>query len=353
MKKYDKPFKSLDDQLSLLHDKRHLDLEGNEEEIKKYLLSVGYYNIINGYGEQFEINQKESKIYKDNSTFSDIFKQYVADQAIARAVVPDLLKIEQKLDSLLGYFVAKAFGVNHFAYGDLNNPWPDDKSYLDRNNYNLSNGPYSSVEKMYEVIEEAHGNPLAYYRDHANHIPPWILFSATEFGTVNRYYTALPYEMKLNVANYMFPKKYNNLKADNILMRSMFNYLEIVRLFRNQFAHNSRFSFSKFVDFALGKKFRDYFKADFLFSAQEYKSGNGKGDLYNLFIILVLFADNYSKAAVQIEYYTNTISSQFVYFDEFGSQHTDEKGLSAFITSSNLPENFNKRLLRFAKIIHE
>ncbi|MEN2370074.1 Abi family protein [Leuconostoc lactis] len=350
--KYDKPFKSLSDQISLLETNRSLDLENNAEDVQGYLLNVGYYNIINGYGEEFEDSDQHPKVYKSGTTFSDIYRQYITDQSLARAVVPDLLKIEQKLDTLLGYYIAENFGVNHYSSDDPKNIWPNDKSYLAKERYNLSNSSYASVSKLYDVIKEAKNTPLAYYRDHKNHIPPWILFASTEFGTINRYFKVLPYEIKVKLTNQLLPPQYTDIGRDDLLLKGMFNYLEIIRLFRNQFAHNSRFSFTKFVDYGLGKQFKNRVESEFLYSTAEYKSGMGKGDLYSLFIILVLFSDNYEKAAVQINYYSDTIFDQFIDVDDNGIERTDTKGLQAFLKSSNLPNNFNNRLIEFAKKLY-
>lgn len=351
--KYDKPFKSISDQLSILRDERHLDLEDNEPEIANYLLNVGYYNIINGYGEQYEDLDVEGKVYKDSTSFSDIYRLFIADQTIARSIVPDLLRIEKTIDTLLGYFIADEFGVNHFHEDDPENPWPDDKSYLAKENYNLSNYPYSSVTKLYDVISEAKNSPLSYYRDNKNHIPPWILFDCTEFGTINRYFRVLPYKLKLRITNQLLPPICQNLAADDFIMKSMFNYLEIIRNFRNQFAHNSRFSFSLFSNFAIGKKFKTYFDADFLFTPEEYRLGLAKGDLYNLFIVLILFAQNYPQAKAQIEYYKEIIMYQFIDITESNQQTINQKGLNSFYLASNLPNDFDIRLEKFAKIIYE
>ncbi|MGO1302277.1 MAG: Abi family protein [Leuconostoc mesenteroides] len=350
--KYDKPFKSLSDQLKLLKLDRNLDLEDNEPEIALYLLNNGYYNIINGYGEQYEDPNQPGKKYKESTTFSDIYKLYIADQIIARSIFPDLLKVEKTLDTLLGYYVAEAFGVNNFSADDPKNPWPTDKSYLDKENYNLSNFPYSSVTKLYDVIEEAKGTPLAYYRDHKNHIPPWILFDSTEFGTINRYFKVLPPKIKLKITNQLLPPTLQNIAPDGLIMKSMFNYFEVIRQFRNQFAHNSRFSFSSFPDCSIGKKFREHFAADFLFTDAEYKSGNGKGDLYNLFIVLILFAKTFQQAEAQIEYYKETIFYQFKTISASGAMVNDEKALRSFLIASKLPTDFDVRLLKFAKLIY-
>lgn len=350
---YDKPFKDLDEQLKLLELDRGLDLGPDKTLSGKYLLEIGYYSIINGYGEQFEDTSEEQKHYIAGTTFLDIFKQYNLDQALARAMIPGLLNIEQKLGTLLSYFIAESYGVNHYKSDDPKNLWPSDKSYLDESNYNFSNNSRGIIAELYDAIDDAKDNPLAYYRDEKNHIPPWILFSNIEFGKLTRMFKLLTPDLKLKICTKLLPKKFNQINTSHTIVTNMFQIFELVRSFRNQFAHNSRFCFTKFKRLSSTISIRNSLNFYPLISNSESFSGAGKGDLYNLLIIIILFSDGYEEAEVRIKLYDKIIKNQFNNNKNTTESSFDQKGYDAFIKSSGLPSNFNKRLIDFAYYLYK
>lgn len=353
MTKYDKPFKDVDAQLELLESERGLKLGSDRNLSRNYLLEIGYYNIINGYGEQFEEKSGVQKHYKPGTTFVDIFKQYNLDQVLARTTIPDLLNIEQKLGTLLSYFIAENYGVNHYKSSDPKNLWPSDKSYLDESNYNFKNNSKNIIEQLYIEIDDAKNNPLSYYRDKKNHIPPWILLSNIEFGKLTRLFQILKPDLKLKICIQILPKKFNQVNIDHTIVSNMFQIFELVRSFRNQFAHNSRFCFTKFSNFSSTISIRNGINFRPLLTNQESFNGMGKGDLYNLLIIIILFCGGYKEAVARINIYKQIIEEQFSNIQEPTTSNFDINGYNSFITSSGLSSDFDKRLKDFAYYLYK
>lgn len=351
----EKPFTDIDEQIRILAG-RDL-IISNDRSTFSILEKYGYYKIINGYGEQFEVKQSNNeKRYIEGTTFEDIFIQYSLDRTFSRILIPDLLSIEQKLKTVLGHVVAKNFGVYHQIRSNVPgkpivltpSSWPIDlypTSYLDKRNYDTNNNPYSNVEALFEVISDTKRDPLAYYRDNRSHIPPWILFDALEFGKLNRYFKSLKSDTKIEVITQFLGTKNLTVDTDAYLYQNFFGFMELIRQYRNAFAHNSRFIASKFTDNSLSQKFRNYLGTPELFTKDEYKSGVGKGDLFSLLILLTVFSDDKWNAKNRIEYYEKHLNSFFENIETSLSVSSD-KAREAFIAASGLPDDYAVRLIK-------
>ncbi|MED7629698.1 hypothetical protein DB330_01835 [Lacticaseibacillus casei] len=81
-KMIDKPFKTIDEQLSILHDQRGLSVL-NFEAAKKALTRYGYYEIINGYKEPFLNNpHNDDDGFRPEANFEHIFQLFILDKHI-------------------------------------------------------------------------------------------------------------------------------------------------------------------------------------------------------------------------------------------------------------------------------
>lgn len=75
--------------------------------------------------------------------------------------------------------------------------------------------------------------------------------------------------------------------------------------------------------------------------------------MYNLLIIIILFSGGYEEAEVRINLYDQFIKNQFNNNKNPTDSSFDQKGYDAFIKSSGLPSNFNKRLIDFAYYLYK
>jgi abortive infection bacteriophage resistance protein len=352
----EKPFTDIPEQISLLKS-RGLIID-NQEFTESVLQTYGYYKIINGYGEEFEKEREneEEKSYIDNVTFEDIYFQFELDKTISGLIIQDLLSIEQKLKTTISFIIGKKYGVFHQIvqrnhelnkdneYLHINDiTYPDTidvTSYLDKNNYDINNGEYSNVLEIYDLIFDIQNGPLAYYRENRSHIPPWILFDAVEFGKINRYYQALKPEDKCEVIN-TFLGLPQLIDKGSTLYNSFFHILEMIRQFRNTFAHNSRFITSKFnIGYSLNSICKQLGYTGFLTNSERKLNAN-KVNFFNLLTILIIFSENGSQAKHRLKMYSNNIE---MYFESEFLEVSKQNHKEIFLKVSHLPEDYKERL---------
>lgn len=351
-------FKSIPEQLEILR-RRNVKITDRSATVL-ILQKYGYYQIVNGYSEQFEVadNSKlTEKTYQTGTTFEDIYIQFLIDRFFSQMIISDIFNVEQKLKTVIGYVIAKNFGVKHQLTNDKNRDscalisqghsavlYPT--SYLDKRYYDISNHSYRNVSIMFDEIEKTNKNPLKEYRENRSHIPPWILFGQTDFGKLNRYFQVLKVETKLEIVNQFMSTTKIDLSKESLIFKKFYSYLELTREFRNAFAHSFRFVASEFPNLSLTKKIRNETHTSELFINSEYKSGVGKGDLFSLLVILTIFSDDRLSAKSRVEYYENSFNQ---YFKGLGQAYMDiTKAKQAFDLSSGLPTNYAFRLKRLA-----
>lgn len=330
---FEKPFLDIEQQLLRL--KRRNLLISNDTATISALKQYSYYQIINGYGEPFEVKENHEKKYVDGTTFKDIYAQFLYDKRISEILLPVMLDIERHFKTYLSYTVAEHFDVNPYLTDDPLNNYPEVLSYLDPSRY-PSNAIKKNISKIAKIVH-TDKNPTAWYREHSNHIPPWILLSNATFGEINRYFQELPSDLKLEIADEMFPNNLGSL-VDNQKLNTLFNMLEILREFRNCIAHGAKFSSFKDEKHDLTKKIKNCFNLNSsdLYTNEEYRNSLGRNDFFSLLIaIIILYPDvGYAKAIIKR-------------IESFVSQ-MDNRSKSAFLSISNLPDNFLTRLKNLA-----
>lgn len=335
---FEKPFLDIEQQLLRL--KRRNLIINNDAATISVLKQYSYYQIINGYGEPFEVKENHEKKYVDGTTFKDIYTQFLYDKRISEILLPVMLDIERHFKTYLSYTVAQHFDVNPYLTDDTLNKYPDVVSYLDFSRY-PRNTIKRNISKIAEIIH-TDKNPTAWYREHSSHIPPWILFSNATFGEINRYFQQLPTNLKLEIADEMLPNNLIELE-DKLKLNTLFSMLEILREFRNCIAHGARFSSFNDKKHNLTKKIRVWFDLEpsELYRQTEYANNLGKNDFFALLMIIIILCPevDYAKAIIKrIE----TLLSKI-----------DKRSKSAFLSISNLPDNFLLRLHNLANNIDD
>lgn len=101
-----KEFKTLEEQIELL--KTRNILFNDEESTRKILLHNNYYNIINGYKDLF-LDTNNPTVYKQNTTFEEIYSLYEFDRQLRNIFLEYILKIENSLRSLIAYYFSKEY----------------------------------------------------------------------------------------------------------------------------------------------------------------------------------------------------------------------------------------------------
>lgn len=341
---FDKPYQT-NKQLIKILKSRNLII--NDENSAIDLLNIyGYYPLINGYSKPF-LKLNNSKFYQDGTSIEDIYSLYLIDSQIQEIFLSNVLKVEKHLANTIGNQVAKHFGVDN----NSNNS----KSYLKANNY-ITKNRNSVVRFIHENVIPTRDNPTAYYREHKNHIPPWILTLNMMFGTLIRYYKIQQEEIKSSIVNELILPVYTvpNVYEDMDIKKALFQFsLEILSQFRNISAHSKPvYMFHAHVDNLPSTSALEIYLGNDIFSGcTKDKISIEKKGLYGaLLYLLLLTSDSYQRI-----YIINKLKLiEKSYLDENDSNHNAKmaNNYRLYLKAANLPADYLGKLSKASNYIN-
>lgn len=235
-----KPFTTYEQQIELLEN-RGLIID-NKESATSFLEKEGYFNVINGYKDDFLANRKEEK-YKKNTKFQDIIDIYNYDKNLRFNLLMLLLDIENTFKSIIAYEFAQQFGSD---------------AYLDANNYSSANAQVKlkvsnfilSIKEQIEkntTKDERQYDCIRHYKKNHTSIPIWVIFNYLTFGQISIFYSLLQPSTKTLIAKHI--SKLYNFELNS---KDLYTFIRIFVNLRNICAHNQRiydyttkFTFSK------------------------------------------------------------------------------------------------------------
>lgn len=236
--KSNKPFKTIDEQIDILKNNRHLAFN-NIEAAKDILQRYGYYEIINGYKTPFLNNPKnDDDGYKASSSFEHIYDLYKLDRDIRRDTLQSLEYFEQTFKQALAYTIADLISESqarytarsHYNTGKVHHRR---RVYCDRDR----------LLKKFSHIVNSNNQPFKHYREDHNNIPPWIMIKGLTFGEAI-------YWFRLSKPQIRFKTISNLLNIDSILLSTANSQLKINQTigdllslylnYRNLTAHGGR-----------------------------------------------------------------------------------------------------------------
>ncbi|QPC21018.1 Abi family protein [Lacticaseibacillus paracasei subsp. tolerans] len=241
----DKPFKTIDEQLSILHDQRGLSVL-NVEAAKKALTRYGYYEIINGYKEPF-LNDpsNDDKGFRPDANFEHIFQLFILDKHIRECTLQGIEEFESTFKQAVAYSISKCISPNQQIYTD--------KAYYNRGKiYHQHDGtprtipPFNERDKMLYNFGQllcSNDQPYKYYREHHGNIPPWIMIKNLMLGQVIYWYKLSKPEIRLDIISRMLSMDSTMIEAldENMKIRQSFgDLLDLVLDYRNLTAHGGR-----------------------------------------------------------------------------------------------------------------
>ena len=107
---YDKPFQDISQQVEVLQNKGLIILDPALAE--NILMTVSYYDLVNGYKEVFIKN----KVYIKNTSIEDLFAFWYLDKRVQALTIKYSLIIETIFKQKLSYVIAKNIGVDEKIY---------------------------------------------------------------------------------------------------------------------------------------------------------------------------------------------------------------------------------------------
>lgn len=228
-----KPFKTIEEQISILED-RGLIID-DEEVAKKFLANLNYYRL-----SAYTLTLRKDDHFYANVNFSDIMQIYRFDMELRAALMYLLESIEVSMRTYIGYYHAKAFGALGYY---------KEESFEDVDRFHKFESDYKSA------IEE-YGDKEVFVKHHNDiydgKFPIWVLVELLTFGSLSRLFKNLTPEVRNEICR----NNYGKINDEYIG-----NWLQGCTILRNICAHRGRL-FNRQIPFSLrlGKKDKQIFK---------------------------------------------------------------------------------------------
>ncbi len=192
----DKPFKTIDEQISIL-ESRGVE---TDEDTWSVLAREGYYSVVNGYKGPFldkeAMRSSATDVYRPGTRFADIYALFLFDRALRDALFPYLRIAESTMRTAVVYAFCHAHGGGN--------------EYLDRNNYTDARGMLfpkafrgdrraehnKRLNKLMAILNTKVSNGdnkhvsayVRHYRNKHDAIPLWVLSKDLTFGNMAHFY---------------------------------------------------------------------------------------------------------------------------------------------------------------------
>lgn len=221
-----KEFKTIDDQITLLKSRNIL---FNDEVVaKKLLLNNNYYNIINGYKDLF-LDNSNKVIYKQGTSFEEIYALYEFDRQLRNIFLEYILKIENSLRSLIAYYFSQVYGndnylkLDNFDIFQNTNVLPEKKQKQIKFIQNL----IGNINK--NIAQNIENKYIGHYMTKYGFSPLWVLVNILSFGDICNFYRLMKQRDRITIS-----------KEFNINEFDLSSLLNILCKTRNLCAHDER-----------------------------------------------------------------------------------------------------------------
>lgn len=205
---------------------------GNESFARWALQTYGYYNIINGYREPYITSTYNKKTYSQDVSFEQIFSLFKLDHNIRNSIMLAMVDLEEHLRAVVADIIGEAFGSDTVSYLEKNN-------YRDRTVNNPKFRRNNLLNSLTKLAHESYKEPIRYYRDKYNIIPPWILLKGTDFGTLVNYIRLFKKEQREKLIYALYGNKANAETMDSF-KELLYDSLSLCLEYRNLAAHGGR-----------------------------------------------------------------------------------------------------------------
>ena len=247
MIEYNKPFLSIEKQISLLKERGLI--IGDKQRAEFFLHNISYYHL-SIYTKAF---QNEENKFKQDTDFDDVISLYNFDKRLRLLLLDMLERIEMSLKCVLAYEVTRYKDDNYwYAKGDNFKNGEDDIE-------NILKGIVDSSEIYIKHYYDTYSDP--------GYPPAWMFFESLTFGqSVRLARNFFDTERQIIAGFYKLPKK---------TVTQMFYYLSHLR---NVCAHHSRVWNRRFVsNVAKHPKYENIF------------GDTRRGSLYAYFVVMQIF----------------------------------------------------------------
>ena len=220
-----KPFKSVDDQISIL---RERGMEIHDLEFARSVLrEIGYYRL-SGYSYPYRAVQAEAALLSDNfivgTTIEKVVKLYRYDQELRAVTGLQLAKIEIVLRVMISHELGRVDPYIHLSPHKLG------KKAWDKNNAQSTEQYAMWLEKYSTAVVRSNEDSVVHYKKKYDAIlPVWVAVHVLDWGSLRMLYDFARDEQRRAVANQL-----------NISESQLSSWLLCLNDVRNVCAHHGR-----------------------------------------------------------------------------------------------------------------
>ncbi|CRH23052.1 conserved hypothetical protein [Carnobacterium maltaromaticum] len=230
----EKSFKTIDEQISILK-KRNLKFI-SEEQAKKLLATYSYYDIINGYKQLFiecACEDERQELYKEGTSFEQVYELYNFDKFLRHHIMSSMLEVEELLRAATAYVISEDFGHKQEEYLKHNNYKPGKKQ---------NDGSYkiNSLLSKFNLIIADDLQPMKYYRETYDNVPPWILMKGLSFGNLVHFIKLQKPEQKNKIISIVYDIPVGLIESNDDLKNLFADTVFLCHAYRNWSAHGGR-----------------------------------------------------------------------------------------------------------------
>lgn len=281
-----KIFKTLDEQIEILHSKG---LVISDYEYTRNILLRENYFFLNGYRHLFMVSDV-NRTFIPGSTFEELYSVFSFDRQLRNILFKYILMFENNIKSIISYVVSKNHGFKEHNYLNVNN------FVRDATKNRQINDLLRKMKRQIRVNGRQH-TATSHYLNKYGYVPLWVAVKVLSFGIVGELYTILQYKDQEEIAEIF------KIDIDDLI-----DYLPIVANYRNLCAHEDICYENKTQKMIEDTKFHTM-----LFIPK--KDGEyiyGKNDLFALIIILKQLLDesDFSMMMREIEYELNHLDGK-------------------------------------------
>ncbi|WP_267202728.1 Abi family protein [Limosilactobacillus kribbianus] len=241
----DKPFKNINEQISILKNDRNL-LIRDVEAAKSHLIRYGYYEIVNGYKDHFLIDPTDDdKGYKKDADFEHMYSLFLLDNELRTIILSGLEEFEATFKQSLAYAISLKISENPNTY--LSKAlYNRGKTYhFRRHGQTINTNDRTNLLHKLDKVTHSDIEPFKHYREDHGNIPPWIIVKGLSFGqTIYLYSLSKP-----EVRNYVIARMLkmitdeslvNTLEPEFKIKQGFGDLLDLYLDYRNLTAHGGR-----------------------------------------------------------------------------------------------------------------
>ena len=189
----------------------------NETEAESYLRHIGYHKL-SAYAVPFYRNPKESKLFKDGTSFGSLISLYTFDKKLRVLLFDEIGSVEVAVRCIITNAGCEELGDDHWI--------TDSSHFADSHKFG------KTLQIIEREISSSNDDYIAHFRRHYtdNYPPAWVITEILSFGTLNGIYS--------NISDYHLRKRISS--HFGVMPKVLTSWLTAMSTLRNMCCHHTR-----------------------------------------------------------------------------------------------------------------